>query len=416
LDDTGQVYETKSKLDRKYGKGGQLLVSKHRKYTYNDCGDLVEKVEADGKTWRYAYNPGGLLEKVLRPDGLVVCFAYDPLSRRISKTFDGKTTKYVWDGNKIIHEWVETLRIPEALPAVESADSTSKHTQIAQPPVQDTALEALCTWLFKDGNFTPIAQLADKKAYTVISDHLGTPNTLLDETGKKVWSTTYDLWGRPHKQGTTKVVGGAKIQVVASKTAAKDVETQASMPFRFPGQYEDVETGLYYNRFRYYMPDEGMYTQRDPIGLRGGNPTVYGYVRSTLKQIDPFGLTGTYYFTNGTTSYVGKGPESRMNTSMNQRIGGRDNATQHVHRDFGSDEMGLMVEAHIMDVTNAVDSPNFANAINSPGQTLLENASPEVQAEVAANAQEMLDDFDSQAQNSDSANSNENGGGTGCGT
>ena len=32
-----------------------------------------------------------------------------------------------------------------------------------------------------------------------------------------------------------------------------------------------------YNRFRYYLPDEGIYTQRDPIGLAGGNPTVYGY-------------------------------------------------------------------------------------------------------------------------------------------
>ena len=33
-----------------------------------------------------------------------------------------------------------------------------------------------------------------------------------------------------------------------------------------------------------------MYTQRDPIGLAGGNPTVYGYVKNTLSQIDPFGL------------------------------------------------------------------------------------------------------------------------------
>ncbi|QPA56734.1 RHS repeat-associated core domain-containing protein [Lysinibacillus sphaericus] len=42
------------------------------------------------------------------------------------------------------------------------------------------------------------------------------------------------------------------------------------MPFRYQGQYEDEETGLYYNRFRYYSPTEGMYTQKDPIGLKGG--------------------------------------------------------------------------------------------------------------------------------------------------
>jgi len=41
------------------------------------------------------------------------------------------------------------------------------------------------------------------------------------------------------------------------------------------------------------MPNEGMYTQRDPIGLAGGNPTTYGYVFNTLKHIDPFGLRCT---------------------------------------------------------------------------------------------------------------------------
>ncbi|MED4732197.1 RHS repeat-associated core domain-containing protein [Aneurinibacillus migulanus] len=40
------------------------------------------------------------------------------------------------------------------------------------------------------------------------------------------------------------------------------------IPFRYQGQYEDIETGLYYNRFRYYLPNEGMYTQIDPIDLR----------------------------------------------------------------------------------------------------------------------------------------------------
>ncbi|MFY0519810.1 RHS repeat-associated core domain-containing protein [Lysinibacillus sp. UGB7] len=41
------------------------------------------------------------------------------------------------------------------------------------------------------------------------------------------------------------------------------------MPFRYQGQYSDEETGLYYNRFRYYSPEQGQYTQPDPIGLAG---------------------------------------------------------------------------------------------------------------------------------------------------
>jgi RHS repeat-associated protein len=61
-------------------------------------------------------------------------------------------------------------------------------------------------------------------------------------------------------------------------------------PFRYQGQYEDAETGLYYNRFRYYSPEEGMYLSQDPIGLAGNNPTLYGYVKDVNSWVDVFGL------------------------------------------------------------------------------------------------------------------------------
>ena len=277
LDDVGQVYETRSKIDRKYGKGGQLLVSKHRKYIYNDCGDMVEKVEVDGKTWKYTYNDGGLMQKVTRPDGKAVTFTYDAMARRISKTFDGITTKFIWDGNQIVHEWTETSSIPESTPTI--------------TPVS--------TWIFENGSFTPIAKLTENNAYTIFTDHLGTPITSIDASGNKAWNETLDVWGRQHNETTTKTIGKAKIITANFKkdntdsnaldpTSSTNLET--NIPFRFPGQYEDPETGLYYNRFRYYMPNEGIYTQRDPIGLAGDNPTVYGYVCHVLAEIDPFGL------------------------------------------------------------------------------------------------------------------------------
>ena len=62
------------------------------------------------------------------------------------------------------------------------------------------------------------------------------------------------------------------------------------IPFRQLGQYEDEETGLYYNRFRYYDPKIGNYISQDPIGLAGKNPTLYGYVEDCNTQIDPLGL------------------------------------------------------------------------------------------------------------------------------
>ena len=59
---------------------------------------------------------------------------------------------------------------------------------------------------------------------------------------------------------------------------------------RFPGQYEDAETGLYYNRYRYYKPNIGRYLRVDPIGLAGGmNPYVY-VSNNPGNWVDPYGL------------------------------------------------------------------------------------------------------------------------------
>ncbi|EBU8678179.1 RHS repeat-associated core domain-containing protein [Salmonella enterica subsp. enterica serovar Parkroyal] len=58
---------------------------------------------------------------------------------------------------------------------------------------------------------------------------------------------------------------------------------------RFPGQYEDAESGLYYNRFRYYDSEAVQYLTPDPVGLAGG-VNLYAYVPNPLKYIDPLGL------------------------------------------------------------------------------------------------------------------------------
>ncbi len=62
------------------------------------------------------------------------------------------------------------------------------------------------------------------------------------------------------------------------------------IPFRQLGQYEDSETGLYYNRFRYYSPETGTYISQDPIGLAGNNPNMYAYTFDSNSEVDLFGL------------------------------------------------------------------------------------------------------------------------------
>jgi len=59
---------------------------------------------------------------------------------------------------------------------------------------------------------------------------------------------------------------------------------------RFQGQYFDAETGLHYNRFRYYEPELGRFASADPIGLLGG-VNAFAYAPNPIGWIDARGLT-----------------------------------------------------------------------------------------------------------------------------
>jgi len=113
-----------------------------------------------------------------------------------------------------------------------------------------------------------VAKVTEQERYTIVHDYLGTPTQAYDSRGKLVWEILLDVYGN----------------------AKENAGEKCFIPFRYQGQYEDEETGLYYNRFRYYSPQMGMYVSQDPIGLAGGNPTLYGYVFDPNTQIDPFGL------------------------------------------------------------------------------------------------------------------------------
>ncbi|WP_269801696.1 RHS repeat-associated core domain-containing protein, partial [Pseudomonas fluorescens] len=61
-------------------------------------------------------------------------------------------------------------------------------------------------------------------------------------------------------------------------------------PLRFQGQYYDQESGLHYNRHRYYHPDIGRYLTPDPVKLAGGI-NAYQYVPNPTGWVDPLGLS-----------------------------------------------------------------------------------------------------------------------------
>ena len=99
-------------------------------------------------------------------------------------------------------------------------------------------------------------------------DHLGTPLALTDPSRNIVWAAQLDPWGN-----------------VLQEFNPQNIE----QPIRLPGQHHDRETGLYYNRHRYYDPSIGAYINQDPIGLTGGM-NGYMYPINPTRGTDPFGL------------------------------------------------------------------------------------------------------------------------------
>ena len=226
-----------------------------------------------------------MLRSVTRPDGKTVTFKYDALGRRKEKRFDGRIHRYLWDGNVVLHEWAyaETDSPQEII--TEDGRITFDRSEPA---------DNVITWVYDTDSYVPTAKIENGKTYSIVSDYIGRPVQAYDECGTVVWQADYDIYGN-------------------LRNLRGDREF---IPFRQLGQYEDAETGLYYNRFRYYNPNIGNYISQDPIGLEGGM-VLYGYVYDSNVWIDPLGLSGIIYLRIDPYTgkqYVGKSksPEAFM--------------------------------------------------------------------------------------------------------
>lgn len=263
-DKVGNLYRTKEQKDRKYGPGGRLLENKGSTYYYDDEGNLIKKQLPGGKEWQYKWNSSGMLQKVIRPDGGEVSFEYDALGRRTSKIYNNEITRFVWDGNTPLHEW--KYKFSDRPKTV-----VDEYGELSKDKPEPT--DNITTWIFDEGTFKPAAKVENNKVQSIITDYLGTPVEMFDTDGNQTWSVDYDIYGKIRKQNEGNAI---------------------DCPFRYQGQYEDEETGLYYNRFRYYSAEEGIYFSQDPIKTLAGY-NFYSYVKSTCSWIDPFGLEDIWY-------------------------------------------------------------------------------------------------------------------------
>ena len=114
-------------------------------------------------------------------------------------------------------------------------------------------------------------------------NHLGTPQELTSQDGDVIWLTYDRAWG-----GSFDTI--YKQQFIDNFA----ITANELQPIKFQGQSLDTETGLHYNRFRYYDSDVGMFISRDPIGLLGGS-NVFQYAPNPVMWIDPFGLACLTY-------------------------------------------------------------------------------------------------------------------------
>ncbi|HAH4692177.1 TPA: RHS repeat protein, partial [Escherichia coli] len=324
----------------------------HYLYRYDRHGRLTEKTDLipegvirtdDERTHRYHYDSQHRLVHYTRTqyaEPLVESrYLYDPLGRRVAKRVwrrerdltgwmslsrKPEVTWYGWDGDRLTtiqndRTRIQTVYQPGSftpLIRVETATGELAKTQrrsladalqqsggedggsVVFPPVlvqmldrlesetlADRVSEESRRWLASCGltveqmqnQMDPVYTPA-RKIHLYHCDHRGLPLALVSTEGATEWYAEYDEWGNQ---------------------LSEDNPHQLQQLIRLPGQQYDEESGLYYNRHRYYDPLQGRYITQDPIGLKGGW-NFYQYPLNPVQYIDSMGLASKYgHLNNG---------------------------------------------------------------------------------------------------------------------
>ncbi|HWT21170.1 MAG TPA: RHS repeat-associated core domain-containing protein [Variovorax sp.] len=308
-------------------------------YTWDARGNLIERSRNGEKTtftWD-GYNRMRSAETF----GETTSFSYDALGRRIAKRSSHATTLFGWDGDTLAFESTQSTEGQQELQAwrgdsvhyIHEPGSFVPLVQIRQAQAvalsQTTDVKALIA--ANGGRYdieqdplwngqqlqTPEAFAKEEIAFYQC-DHLGTPQELTDHEGRIAWSASYKAWGE-------------------AKQAISEAGRKAGFrnPIRFQGQYFDDETGLHYNRYRYYDPVSGRFVSKDPIGLAGGI-NLQQYAPNPLAWTDPLGLAGKKGITpnnKGTRTTIEGGNLPQPVTGYSAKAGG-SGASHPVVRDL----------------------------------------------------------------------------------
>ncbi|EFC7609392.1 restriction endonuclease fold toxin, partial [Escherichia coli] len=256
-----------------YAGGHRLKQAGNTQYDYDAAGRMVSRTRhRDGyrpETERFRWDSRDQLTGYCSAQGEQWEYRHDASGRRTEKRCDRKKIRftYLWDGDSIaeIREYRDDKLYSVrhlVFNGFELISQQFSRVRQAHPSVAPQ-------WVTRTNH--------------AVSDLTGRPLMLFNSEGKTVWRPGQtSLWGLalslPADTGYPDPRG--------------ELDPEAAPGLLYAGQWQDTESGLCYNRFRYYEPETGMYLVSDPLGLLGGEQT-YRYVPNPLGYIDPLGLAKT---------------------------------------------------------------------------------------------------------------------------
>ena len=221
-----------------------------RSFRYDNAGNTT----SDSANYTATYGLSGSLASITK-SGVTGTYTYDADKRRVRKVTSagaGSTVIFVYGINgELLGEYDQT------------GQTIREYVWLDDAPVA----------MFVPDPANPIGE---PQVFYIHADHINTPRLVVDRNNAIRWRWFAEPFG----------------------TTAPEVNPSGLGAFtqnlRFPGQYADAESGLWYNMARYYGPGEGRYKQSDPIGLAGGINT-YSYVEGNpLLMVDPDGRNGVW--------------------------------------------------------------------------------------------------------------------------
>jgi len=213
-------------------------------FDYDSRGNLI----SDGVN-TYSYDYENRLDSVFTATD-TVSYTYDPFGRRISKTTEGETTYYVYDGDHVIAEY--------------DGDGTQLREYL-----YGSRIDEVISMLDTDSS----------TRYFYFADGLGSVSEVIDLLGVVKEKYEYSPYGK-----TT----------VKNRYGQTLPETAIGNSYGFTGRRLDYETGLYHYRARTYSAGLGRFMQRDPLGYVDGM-NLFAYVRNNpVNWVDSFGLSRSF--------------------------------------------------------------------------------------------------------------------------